>query len=476
MRRPALALVCLACASHARRTHGGSGEASEATSIYHALDRPEEHQPLGQPGISNTLRAFAMLLTALNSPAAAWQLSGHSLNLAGSNSRLSMPGKLHVPISRVHARHGDIGLFFRGTSESETPADDKKGKGRTKSARSRGRSETPRSRGKSASQSESPPASKAAAFSFPSFGSKAEPEPEPVEETTPMFGFFSPKAAPEPAPSPAPPPEKAQSPFNLFNSKPAPAPPPPPPAPPPPEKIASPFSFFGRGSSDDETPAPTNSAPEPVLDSGVVPYEEYEEESFEDVPPPRSEAAAQDTVPSGTILGAGVAGLAVGGVLSDAVVGVVGGLSGEALVDAAAVGGIAIGSAAAYAAATRPEEAGEAARFIGGAVANTTSAYAELAKINAELVLLEQQQQVQTAVDDKVQKVQNAIDERVAKVKAIPSQVQSKVTEIVEVVKAAPQKAVDEIASSVKSKLDDVRNQAKARVQAARQDVEKLKK
>ena len=44
-------------------------------------------------------------------------------------------------------------------------------------------------------------------------------------------------------------------------------------------------------------------------------------------------------------------------------------------------------------AATQPDEAGEAARFVGGSVANVTSAYAEVAALNAELALLEQKRQ-----------------------------------------------------------------------------------
>jgi hypothetical protein len=94
--------------------------------------------------------------------------------------------------------------------------------------------------------------------------------------------------------------------------------------------------------------------------------------------------------PGNSLFGAGLAGAAIGGVLADVAVTSAGvGLSGELLTDAALAGAIFIGGLGAYA-ATRPDEAGEAARFVGGAVSDTTSAYAELAALNAELALLEQ--------------------------------------------------------------------------------------
>ena len=101
----------------------------------------------------------------------------------------------------------------------------------------------------------------------------------------------------------------------------------------------------------------------------------------ESAPEPEEVApiSADPVVPvDGPLVGAGLAGAAVGGVLADVLTAGAGAtLTGELLTDAAAVGAVALGGAAAYA-ATRPDEAGEAARFVGGAVANTTQAYAEV--------------------------------------------------------------------------------------------------
>jgi ribonuclease HI len=163
-----------------------------------------------------------------------------------------------------------------------------------------------------------------------------------------------------------------------------------------------------------------------------------------------------------------VAGAAVGGVLADIAVGAAGmGLTGELLTDAAAVGAVAVGGAAVYA-ATRPDEAGEAARFVGGAVANTTTAYAELAAVSAELALLEQQQ-----------KAQAAIDEKVAAAKALPEDikttVEKTVTETVAAAKAAPENLVDTVSSTVKSKLSAVQSTAKGQLDAARREIDARK-
>jgi len=159
---------------------------------------------------------------------------------------------------------------------------------------------------------------------------------------------------------------------------------------------------------------------------------------------PAPSAAGSPGVDS-TLVGAGVAGAAVGGVLTDVVLGAAGvSLTGELLTDAAAVGAVGLGGAAVYA-ATRPDEAGEAARFVGGAVANTTSAYAELASVSAELAVLEQQQ-----------KAQAIIDQKVAQAKALPGDVQATVektvTETMAAAKAAPQNAVDTLTAKVEGR------------------------
>ena len=123
--------------------------------------------------------------------------------------------------------------------------------------------------------------------------------------------------------------------------------------------------------------------------------------------------------------------------------------------------------AAAYA-ATRPDEAGQAARFVGGAVANTTSAYAELAAVSAELAVLEQQQRAQAAIDEKV-----------AEVQALPGQVQSKieatVDETVAAVKAAPQNAYDKATSRVRNTLNSIQGQAQAQLDAAKREIDEKK-
>jgi hypothetical protein len=79
-------------------------------------------------------------------------------------------------------------------------------------------------------------------------------------------------------------------------------------------------------------------------------------------------------------------------------------ISGELLTDAAAVGAVVLGGGAIYAAA-QPGKAGEAARFVGGSVANVTAAYAELAQLEAEIALLEQQQKAKAKIDAAVSEI-----------------------------------------------------------------------
>lgn len=169
-----------------------------------------------------------------------------------------------------------------------------------------------------------------------------------------------------------------------------------------------------------------------------------------------------------SLFGAGLAGAAIGGVLADVAVTSAGvGLSGELLTDAALAGAIFIGGLGAYA-ATRPDEAGEAARFVGGAVSDTTSAYAELAALNAELALLEQQQ-----------KALKALDSVALKVQALPGEVvegvTTTVTETVETVKAAPQKMTETISNRVRNTISSIQSEAQAQLDAAKREVDKLK-
>lgn len=172
--------------------------------------------------------------------------------------------------------------------------------------------------------------------------------------------------------------------------------------------------------------------------------------------------------PGNSLFGAGLAGAAIGGVLADVAVTSAGvGLSGELLTDAALAGAIFIGGLGAYA-ATRPDEAGEAARFVGGAVSDTTSAYAELAALNAELALLEQQQ-----------KALKALDSVALKVQALPGEVvegvTTTVTETVETVKAAPQKVTETISNRVRNTISSIQSEAQAQLDAAKREVDKLK-
>ena len=155
-------------------------------------------------------------------------------------------------------------------------------------------------------------------------------------------------------------------------------------------------------------------------------------------------------------IGAGITGAVAGGILADSLLTVANvGLTGELLTDAGVIGAVLLGGGAVYAAG-RPDEAGEAARFVGGSVANVTGAYAELAAVNAELAVLEQQQKAQEALDDKI-----------AEISALPGQVQAKTLaaadETAAAVKAAPKNLLDSVTNSVKSTLDG----AQASVRAA---------
>ena len=119
-------------------------------------------------------------------------------------------------------------------------------------------------------------------------------------------------------------------------------------------------------------------------------------------------------------IGAGAAAAVTGGVVADAIVSAAGAtMTGELLTDAAAVGAVLAGSLGVYA-ASQPDEAGEAARFVGGSVANVTQSYAELAALNAEMALLEQQSKVQEAVDETVENVKAAPGRAAAAVRAAP--------------------------------------------------------
>ena len=104
------------------------------------------------------------------------------------------------------------------------------------------------------------------------------------------------------------------------------------------------------------------------------PEPEFEERGvFDEVIDPSTSAS----------IGAGITGAVAGGILADSLVTAANvGLTGELLTDAGVVGAVLLGGGAVYA-AQRPDEAGEAARFVGGSVANVTGAYAELAAVKA---------------------------------------------------------------------------------------------
>jgi len=193
--------------------------------------------------------------------------------------------------------------------------------------------------------------------------------------------------------------------------------------------------------------------------------QEEEEVVVEPPPPPPAPSPVPESGVDGALIGAGVAGAAVGGVFTDVLLGAAGvSMTGELLTDAAVVGAVGLGGAAAYA-ATRPDEAGEAARFVGGAVANTTSAYVELASVSAELAVLEQQQKAQALVDAKV-----------AQAKALPgdvkASVEATVSETVANVQAVPKSAV----AKAKDALSSVQSSAQSQLDAARKEIDAKKR
>jgi len=148
----------------------------------------------------------------------------------------------------------------------------------------------------------------------------------------------------------------------------------------------------------------------------------------------------------------GVTGAVAGSVLADALVSAAGvGLTGEVLSDAAAVGAVLLGGGAIYAAA-QPGEAGEAARFVGGSVANVTSSYAELAKLEAEIALAEQQQKAQAAIDETVAEI-SATPGRIAdEVKATPGRVTLSLKQRLEAAQASARQQVEEAKRKIQSK------------------------
>ena len=130
-------------------------------------------------------------------------------------------------------------------------------------------------------------------------------------------------------------------------------------------------------------------------------------------------------------------------------------------------GGRELTARAAYA-ATRPDEAGEAARFVGGAVANTTSAYAELAAVSAELAVLEQQQKAQAAADAAVNEVNVRVDRTVRKIKNAP-------TKAADAIQAAPKTVSDKVTNTIQTTLTNVQNKAQSQLDAARSEINRRK-
>mmetsp|Transcript_127072 Transcript_127072/g.220179 ORF Transcript_127072/g.220179 Transcript_127072/m.220179 type:complete len:339 (+) Transcript_127072:79-1095(+) len=150
------------------------------------------------------------------------------------------------------------------------------------------------------------------------------------------------------------------------------------------------------GNSKSELPPPSNKPLKAFFEQGIS-SEAEDSPSHSDATSDSDGATVVAT--AGTLVGAGVAGAAVGGVLADMAVGVTSaGVSGEVLADAAAVGAVALGGAAVYA-ASRPDEAGEAARLVGNTVAQHAGTYAELASVKAELAMLEQQEKLLNLLD-----------------------------------------------------------------------------
>jgi hypothetical protein len=269
------------------------------------------------------------------------------------------------------------------------------------------------------------PEKKQSGFAFPSFGAPAEPslvEEEPEAKKSPGFAFPSFGA---PAEEPVEVEEKKEAfsfpSFPSFGGDEA-------PAPPEPEKP--------RGTPEIVAPAP----PPPAFQSPAP----------APPPEPEPEQLPDDAANTGVLVGAGIAGATIGGFLTDAV-GVA--TTGELVTDAAVVGAVALGGATVYA-ATRPDDVGEAARFVGRSVSDTATAYGELAAVNAELAVLEQRQKAQAAIDEKVDEV-----------KAIPGQIV-----------AAPQKAANALKSNLKNTLTEVQSSAQKQVEATKAELDKLGK
>jgi len=170
---------------------------------------------------------------------------------------------------------------------------------------------------------------------------------------------------------------------------------------------------------------------------------------------------------TGELLGAGAAGAVAGGILADILVTSAGiGFTGEVLTDAAAIGAVVLGGGAVYA-ASRPDEAGEAARFVGGSVANVTTAYAEVAALNAELAILERKRQAMAKVDETVGKLRAAP-------KRAKDAIEKTVTSAVDAAVAAPTNAANTISQTVSSSLRSAQAKAKAELEAAKRELDKL--
>eukprot|EP00306_Pavlova_sp_CCMP459_P009272 CAMPEP_0185192978 /NCGR_PEP_ID=MMETSP1140-20130426/20236_1 /TAXON_ID=298111 /ORGANISM="Pavlova sp., Strain CCMP459" /LENGTH=221 /DNA_ID=CAMNT_0027759743 /DNA_START=8 /DNA_END=673 /DNA_ORIENTATION=- len=155
------------------------------------------------------------------------------------------------------------------------------------------------------------------------------------------------------------------------------------------------------------------------------------------------------------LAGVGAAGLLAGGILGDVVATTAGvSLSGEVLTDAAALGGALLGGFGIYA-ATRPDEAGELARTVGGGVANVSSAYVDLAKAEVEYNVVSAQRAA-------VAKVEQTVDD----IKAIPTNVKlaaeerarqtaAKLAALPTELKEAAAKSADDAAASLKAKANE---------------------